>query len=114
MSIEDIRNCPKLDLLAYSDIAGVYAVADKSGRQIFLTGHGEYERNTLKNEYLRDMNKGLTDVDIPYGYFPDDDPTKTPPYVWRTAASLLYSNWLNFCVYQETPYTISRIQPLVI
>ena len=114
VTLEDIKNCPKLDLLAYSDIAGVYAVADKTGRQIFLTGHGEYERDTLKNEYLRDMNKGLTDVDLPYGYFPDDDPTKTPPYVWRTAASLLYSNWLNFCVYQETPYTISRIPPLVI
>lgn len=111
---EDIENCPKLKLLAYSDKAGVYAAADVTGRQIFLTGHGEYERDTLKNEYLRDMNKGLTDVDLPYGYFPDDDPQKTPPYVWRASASLMYSNWLNFCVYQETPFDISSMEPLII
>lgn len=111
---EDINACPKLELLAYSDIAGVYAVADVTGRQIFLTGHGEYERNTLKGEYERDLGKGLSDVGLPYGYFPDDDPTKTPPYTWRTSASLLYSNWLNFCVYQETPFDISEIPPLVI
>ncbi|MBR5090336.1 MAG: homoserine O-succinyltransferase [Ruminiclostridium sp.] len=114
VTAESIESCPKLKLLAYSDIAGVYAVSDITGRQIFITGHGEYERDTLKNEYLRDLNKGLTDVGLPYGYFPDDDPEKTPPYVWRASASLMYSNWLNFCVYQETPYDISKIEPLVI
>ena len=114
VSMEDINAHPKLQLLAYSDIAGVYAVADKTGRQIFITGHGEYDRDTLKNEYLRDKNKGLDDVGLPYGYFPDDDPGKTPPFIWRTAASLMYSNWLNFCVYQETPFDLSKIEPLVI
>ncbi len=114
VTVEAIESCPKLKLLAYSDIAGVYAASDITGRQIFITGHGEYERDTLKNEYLRDLNKGLTDVGLPYGYFPDDDPEKTPPYVWRASASLMYSNWLNFCVYQETPYDISKIEPLVI
>ena len=114
VTVEDIERCPKLQLLAYSDIAGVYAAADVSNRQIFIMGHGEYDRDTLKNEYLRDVAKGLDDVDIPYGYFPDDDPEKLPPFVWRTAASLLYSNWLNFCVYQETPYNIKEIPPLVI
>ncbi len=111
---EDIEACPDLRMLAYSDLAGVYACADKTNRQIFLTGHGEYDRDTLKNEYLRDMNKGLDDVGLPYGYFPDDDPTRNPPFVWRTAASLLYSNWLNFCVYQETPFDLSKMRPLQI
>ena len=111
---EDIEACPKLRLLAYSDIAGVYAVSDTTGRQIFITGHGEYDRETLKNEYLRDKAKGLDDVGLPYGYFPDDDPEKTPPFRWRTQASLMYSNWLNFCVYQEVPFDISSIEPLVI
>lgn len=111
---EDIEACPDLQLLAYSDISGVYAAADKTNRQIFLTGHGEYDRETLKNEYLRDMGKGLADVDLPYGYFPDNDPNKTPPFIWRTAASLLYSNWLNFCVYQETPFDLTQITPLQI
>lgn len=111
---EDINACPKLKLLAYSDIAGVYAVADVTGRQIFITGHGEYDRNTLKNEYLRDMDKGLDDVGLPYGYFPDDDPEKKPVFTWRTEASLMYSNWLNFCVYQEVPFDISTMPPLVI
>ena len=112
VKLEDIEKCPDLRLLAYSDISGVYAVADKTSRQIFLTGHGEYDRDTLKNEYLRDMGKGMTDVGLPYGYFPDNDPEKTPPFIWRTAASLLYSNWLNFCVYQETPFDLTKIPPL--
>lgn len=111
---EAIEACPKLNLLAYSELSGVYAVADVTNRQIFITGHGEYDRDTLKNEYLRDIGKGLTDVGIPYGYFPGDDPSQTPPFIWRTAASLLYSNWLNFCVYQETPFDLSRLQPLTI
>lgn len=114
VNIDDIRDCPKLTLLAYSDIAGMYAAADKTGRQIFITGHGEYDRDTLKNEYLRDQAKGLTDVGLPYGYFPDDDPEQTPPFVWRAAASLMYSNWLNFVVYQETPFDITKIPPLKI
>ena len=112
--VEDIKNCPKLKLLSYSDMSGFYCACDVTGRQIFITGHGEYERDTLKNEYLRDMNKGLTDVGLPYGYFPDDDPEKIPPYVWRTSASLMYSNWLNFCVYQETPFDLTKMEPLVI
>ncbi len=111
---EDILANPKLSLLAYSEQAGVYIVSDKTNRQIFITGHGEYDLDTLKKEYLRDLEKGAADVPFPHNYFPDDDPQKLPSFTWRGAASLMYSNWLNFCVYQETPFDIRKMKPLEI
>ena len=111
VSIEDIQNCPGLNMLAYSDISGAYIIADSTNRQIFITGHAEYDRDTLKTEYMRDVDKGLP-IDVPYNYFPDDNPNLTPDFSWRGHASLMYSNWLNFCVYQETPYDLTQIKPL--
>ncbi len=111
VSIDDINSHPDLTLLAYSDIAGAYLIADKTNRQFFITGHGEYDRNTLKDEYMRDVEKGLP-IDKPYNYFPDDNPNMVPNFSWRGHASLMYSNWLNFCVYQETPYDLTQIKPL--
>ncbi|MCM1334873.1 MAG: homoserine O-succinyltransferase [Bacteroides sp.] len=109
---EDILANPGLTLLAESDQAGVYIVSDRTNRQIFITGHGEYDLGTLKNEYQRDLAKGESDVPLPYGYFPDDNPSREPKFTWRAAASLMYSNWLNFCIYQETPFDIHAICPL--
>lgn len=111
VSCNDIVNHPKLSLLAYSDIAGVGIISDITNRQFFITGHNEYDYDTLKNEYFRDLNKGL-EIDIPYNYFPNNDVTQKPLYSWRGHGSLMYSNWLNFCVYQETPYDITKIPPL--
>lgn len=111
---EDILANPKLTLLAESDQAGVYIVSDRTNRQLFITGHGEYDLDTLKKEYLRDREKGLENVPFPYHYFPEDDPAKPPQFTWRAAASLMYSNWLNFCVYQETPFKIEEMKPLIV
>ncbi|MEK3785994.1 homoserine O-acetyltransferase MetA [Paenibacillus sp. FSL K6-1230] len=102
---EDIVSIEELELLSYSEDAGVYIVATKDGKQIFVTGHSEYDPLSLKWEYDRDVAKGL-EVKLPYNYFPKDDPTRTPPSVWRAHANLLFSNWLNYYVYQETPYDI--------
>ena len=99
---------PKLKILSLSDEAGIYASMTESGRQIFITGHSEYDRDTLKNEYLRDRNAGL-DTAIPANYFPGDDPEKEPVMSWRSHANLLYSNWLNYFVYQTTPYNLSQL-----
>lgn len=101
--LEEILQNKDLTVLSYSDEAGVCIVATNDGKQIFLTGHPEYENITLRDEYVRDLNKGL-EIDIPKHYFPDDDPTKIPLYTWRSHANLLFSNWLNYYVYQETPY----------
>ncbi len=90
-------------MLAVSDLAGLHIVASQDGRQIFVTGHAEYDRDTLAKEYFRDVNKGLHPK-VPYHYFPDDDDTKTPPFTWRSNAHLLVANWLNYYVYQQTPY----------
>ena len=106
---EDIKAVKGLKILASSDIAGVFAVSNKGGRQIFITGHPEYDADTLKNEYLRDVNEGKP-IEIPVNYFPDDDPTKPPLVTWRSHANLLYSNWLNYFVYQTTPYDITTIK----
>ena len=106
---EDIEKCPKLKILASSDETGVYAVSTNKGKQIFITGHSEYDANTLKNEYVRDLEKGLP-IDVPKNYFPDDDPTKEPLVTWRAHANLLFSNWLNYFVYQTTPYDIDTIK----
>jgi homoserine O-succinyltransferase len=108
VALEDIEACPALKLLAVSEEAGVYMVASRDGRRVFVTGHPEYDRLTLKAEYDRDVAKGL-DIDVPANYFPDDDPSKSPPMTWRSHAHLLYANWLNYHVYQATPYDLERI-----
>ncbi|MEJ6951084.1 homoserine O-acetyltransferase MetA [Natronospora cellulosivora (SeqCode)] len=105
---EDIDKHQDLEIISTSREAGVYIVASKDGRQIFVTGHPEYDRLTLKGEYLRDVNKGM-DIDVPCNYFPGNDPEKKPIFNWRSHASLLYSNWLNYYVYQLTPYDIKEI-----
>ena len=105
---EDIEAVPGLKILASSEEAGVYAVASKEGRQIFITGHSEYDPLTLKAEYDRDKNLGLP-IHVPYNYFPNDDDTKDPIVRWRSSANLLFSNWLNYFVYQTTPYDIMSI-----
>ncbi|MFW6030254.1 MAG: homoserine O-acetyltransferase/O-succinyltransferase family protein, partial [Halanaerobiales bacterium] len=106
---EDIELHQDLDIISTSREAGVYIVSSKDGRQIFVTGHPEYDRLTLKGEYLRDINKGI-DIEIPCNYFPEDNPEKKPLLNWRSHASLLYSNWLNYYVYQATPFDIKEIK----
>ncbi len=106
---EDVLAVPTLKLLASSDETGVYAIATDGGRQVFITGHSEYDAETLKNEYLRDKAAGLDPI-IPKNYFPDNDPAKTPLVTWRAHANLLWCNWLNYFVYQTTPYDITEIQ----
>jgi homoserine O-succinyltransferase len=103
---EDIRKVPELSILSESDKAGVYVVADSERRQIFITGHSEYDPFTLKAEYDRDVIQGVP-IQIPYNYYPDNDPNKTPTVLWRSAANLLFSNWLNYYVYQETPFDLA-------
>ena len=105
---EDIEKVPELKILSSSKEAGVYAVSTKNGKQIFITGHSEYDADTLKNEYLRDKNAGL-DIGVPKNYFPNDDDSKKPLVKWRAHANLLYSNWLNYFVYQTTPYDLAEI-----
>ncbi len=108
ISREDIEAVPELKILASSEEAGIYAVANKGGRQIFVTGHSEYDPETLKTEYLRDKNQGLP-IGVPENYFPGDDDTRDPIVRWRGHANLLFSNWLNYFVYQTTPYDIMTI-----
>jgi homoserine O-succinyltransferase len=105
----DVLQEPALKVLASSKEGGIYAMATKLGRQIFITGHSEYDAETLKLEYMRDKAAGLNTA-VPANYFPDDDDTKEPVVTWRSHASLLYSNWLNYYVYQTTPYDISTIE----
>ena len=105
---EDIEKVPGLKILASSDTAGVYAVMSKEGRQIFITGHSEYDPLTLKSEYDRDKNLGLP-IHVPENYFPNNDDTQEPVVRWRSSANLLFSNWLNYFVYQTTPYDIMSI-----
>lgn len=105
---EDIEKVPELRILASSEKAGVYAVASPQGRQIFITGHSEYDPDTLKKEYLRDKQQGLP-IAVPENYFPNDDETAEPVVRWRSHANLLFSNWLNYFVYQTTPYDIMTI-----
>ena len=106
---EDIEKVPEIRILASSPEAGVFACMTGRGRQVFITGHSEYDADTLKKEYLRDKNAGLP-IDLPKNYFPDDDETRDPVVTWRSCANLLYSNWLNYLVYQTTPYNIEEIQ----
>ena len=105
---EDIEAVPELKILASSPEAGVYAVSSKRGRQIFITGHSEYDRGTLEREYLRDKRAGLP-IEVPKNYYPGDDDTCEPRVSWRSHANLLYSNWLNYFVYQTTPYDIKKV-----
>ena len=106
---EDIEAVPELKIMADSPEAGVYAVKTDQGRQVFLMGHAEYDRDTLKKEYLRDAAAGI-DIQLPRHYFPQDDPGQEPMVRWRSCAHLLYGNWLNYCVYQTTPYDIGGIR----
>ena len=106
---EDIDKIKELDVLSESDEAGVFIVANKNRRQIFITGHLEYDRETLKGEYLRDLNKGLP-IDIPKNYFENDDYNTVPLMKWRESANIVFGNWLNYCVYQDTPYNINEIK----
>ena len=105
---EDIEKVPGLRVIASSEEAGVYAVMSKAGRQIFVTGHSEYDADTLNKEYVRDKNLGLP-IHVPVNYFPNDDDTQEPMVRWRSHANLLFSNWLNYFVYQTTPYDIMTI-----
>ncbi|MEC0368772.1 homoserine O-acetyltransferase MetA [Paenibacillus chibensis] len=104
---EDIESIDELEILSESEESGIYLVATKDGRQIFVTGHSEYDPYSLKWEYERDIAKGM-DMEIPKHYYPNDDPSRVPPAVWRAHANLLFSNWLNYYVYQETPYDIGE------
>ena len=105
---EDIEKVPGLKILASSEEAGVYIVMNKEGRQIFVTGHSEYDPDTLEKEYLRDKGKGLP-ISVPAHYYPNDDDTQPPLVRWRSHGNLLYSNWLNYFVYQTTPYDIMSV-----
>ena len=106
---EDIEKHPEIRIIASSERAGVYAMATKGGKQVFVTGHGEYDPLTLEAEYRRDKDRGLP-IHIPENYYPNDDDTQPPMVTWRSHANLLYSNWLNYFVYQTTPYDLGEIR----
>jgi homoserine O-succinyltransferase len=105
---EDIEKVNELKILSESEESGIYIVISNDGRQIFVTGHSEYDPTSLNDEYVRDINKGMH-IEIPKNYFPDDDPSKPPLVKWRGHANLLYNNWLNYYVYQETPFNLENI-----
>ena len=106
---EDLDKCKALKILASSEEAGVYAAITENGRQVFIMGHSEYDPRTLEKEYLRDKNAGLP-ISVPVNYYPNDDDTKEPLVTWRSHANLLYANWLNYMVYQTTPYDLNEIR----
>ena len=108
MDVEKVRD---LKILAFSNESGVNIIADKEERRFFLLGHFEYDRFTLANEYFRDKDKGL-DIQVPKHYFPYDDPSQPPHFNWRAHANLLFSNWINYCVYQKTPYDLNDLAGL--
>ena len=101
--LEDILAVPELRVIATSEVAGPYALMTDNGKQVFITGHSEYDRETLDEEYRRDVAAGKNPK-VPVNYYPEDDPTRKPVKRWRAHANLLYSNWLNYYVYQTTPY----------
>lgn len=105
---EDIIKVPELKILSESEEAGVFIVATEDNRRIFITGHLEYDKDTLKDEYFRDKEKGL-DIRVPKNYFIDDDDTKEPLMTWRGSAHIVFANWLNYCVYQNTPFDINDL-----
>ncbi len=104
-STEELHNCKDLTIVAESEVAGVFLAMAEEGKKIFVTGHPEYDRLTLKNEYFRDLNKGLP-IQVPFNYFPNDDPEQKPLLTWRSHSNNLYTNWLNYYVYQATPYEL--------
>ena len=106
--LEDVEKVKELEVLTYSDEAGVHIIADRFGRQFFVTGHSEYDRETLSGEYFRDLEKGLP-IDIPRHYFEGDNPDNPPVLTWRAHANLLFVNWLNYFVYQQTPYNLEEM-----
>jgi homoserine O-succinyltransferase len=109
---EDIENCPELTILAESEEAGVFLIIAKDGRQIFVMGHPEYDRLTLDKEYKRDKQKGLP-IELPVNYYPQDDETKKPLLEWRSHGNILYSNWINYYVYQNTPYEFINMEEIL-
>ena len=109
LCLEDVLSNPALSIDAISDEAGPYIITANGGRQIFVTGHSEYDASTLSDEYFRDLNKGLP-IELPRHYFPGDDPAQLPLQTWRSHAHLLYTNWLNYYVYQSTPYDLDQIR----
>ena len=108
IDFDDVALCKDLQILSYSDQAGIHLVSDLECRNFYATGHSEYDADTLAKEYFRDKDKGL-DIKMPYNYFPDDDPTKKPIMTWRNVGTLMFTNWLNYFVYQQTPYDINDI-----
>lgn len=106
---EDVEKVPEISIIASSDISGPYIMMAKEGRQIFVTGHSEYDWDTLLREYVRDRTAGLP-IGVPLNYYPDDDDTRKPIVSWRAHANLIYTNWLNYYVYQSTPYELSEIK----
>ena len=105
---EDIALCKDLQVLTYSEQAGIHLVADLECRNFYATGHSEYDAGTLAREYFRDLDRGL-DIKVPFNYFPDDDPANDPIVTWRNVGTLMFTNWLNYFVYQRTPYDINDI-----
>jgi len=108
IDLKDITDCPHLELLAVSKEAGAYLITEKHGNRVFVTGHSEYDPETLALEYRRDKSKGL-DIEVPKNYFPDDDDARSPRVRWRSHGNLLFANWLNYFVYQETPFDLSTL-----
>ncbi len=108
INLEDVLANPELRVVSMSDVAGPYIIYAQDGRQIFVTGHSEYDVNTLADEYFRDLSKGLP-IEIPENYFPGNDPAQLPIQTWRAHAHLLYTNWLNYYVYQTTPYNLEQL-----
>ena len=104
----DVALCKDLQILSYSEISGIHLISDLECRKFFATGHSEYDADTLAKEYFRDKEKGLA-IQIPYNYFPDNDPTQKPIMTWRNVGTLMFTNWLNYFVYQKTPYDINSI-----
>lgn len=108
---EDILKISELEILAKSDEAGVSIIRSRDKRKIFVTGHMEYDRLTLENEYKRDINSGKK-IAVPFNYYPDDNPEKKPLYTWRSHANLFFTNWINYYVYQETPYDLDELEKM--
>lgn len=108
---EDIEKVKELTIVAESYEAGLHVLSDKEERKFFLFGHWEYDRGTLAKEYFRDLDKGL-DIQVPYNYFPDNDPKNEPTFNWSCSANLMYANWLNYCVYQRTPYDLNDLEKM--
>ena len=105
---EDIALCKDLQIISYSEQSGIHLISDLDCRNFYATGHSEYDADTLAKEYFRDLKKGL-DIKIPYNYFPDNDPGKKPEMTWRNVGTLMFTNWLNYFVYQKTPYDINSL-----